>query len=332
MNTHVNLYTNPSSMEPLFPTDKSGKLEELAVELLEKSAKLSGTMNPITRGAIADFLRPMNSYYSNLIEGHDTHPIDINNALNHEYSDNKEKRNLQLEAFAHIKVLEGISTEIKDNSFNYTPTSIDFIKEIHKRFYKHLPEEFKEIKTKDGEIKKMIPGEIRKTEVQVGRHIAPKADNLNLFTKRFEEFYNPFLTENTSKINRIISFAAAHHRLAWIHPFLDGNGRVIRLFSDTCFLYNNVAASELWSISRGMARTNVEYKDRLANADIKRLNDLDGHGNLSNKMLEDFLFLESSIPRILDLSEKEITSRFRKTMEPLIQIANNSGFQFWDRK
>lgn len=87
-------------------------LENLALELIEKSARLSGAMNPITRVAIADFLRPMNSYYSNLIEGHDTHPIDIDKALKNNYSDIKAKKDLQLEAKAHINVHKTISNKL----------------------------------------------------------------------------------------------------------------------------------------------------------------------------------------------------------------------------
>ena len=46
----------------------------------------------------------MNCYYNNLIEGHDTHPIDIEKALKQDDSENQEGRNLQLEAKAHINV------------------------------------------------------------------------------------------------------------------------------------------------------------------------------------------------------------------------------------
>lgn len=54
--------------------------------------------------------------------------------------------------------------------------------------------------------------------------------------------------------------------------------------------------------------------------------------NPKNKLLEDYFFIEGSIPKILDLSENNLVQKFRKTMEPLIQIANNSGFDFWEEK
>ena len=52
----------------------------------------------------------MNCYYSNLIEGHDTHPVDIERALKNDYSRDEKKRDLQLEAKAHIIVQQGIDT------------------------------------------------------------------------------------------------------------------------------------------------------------------------------------------------------------------------------
>lgn len=301
----VNFYTTPNSMEPLFPEDTSGKLQELSIDLISKAAKLSGTINPLTRMAIAAFLRPMNSYYSNLIEGHDTHPLDIDRALNNDFSDIKTKRDLQMEAKAHIAVHKLISSEMKPGNTDNIPSSVTFLKKIHKKFYDHLPEDFKLVRSKEGVITEVIPGEFRASEVEVGSHIAPFSGNLSLFTDRFEAFYTPLSAANKSKIRRIISIAASHHRLAWIHPFLDGNGRVTRLYSDACFIYEGLDASGLWSISRGLARTNDDYKAKLANADLTRYNDYDGRGNLSNKRLVEFCayFLETAIDQIDYMSQ-----------------------------
>lgn len=292
-------YTSIASMEPLYPEDANGKLESLALELVEKAGRLSGAMNPITRLAIARFLRPMNSYYSNLIEGHDTHPIDIAKALNNDYSENKTKRDLQLEAKAHINVHESISDEFREAN-PPIPSSEDYLKYIHREFYKHLPEEFTKSKSLDGTFKTVVPGEFRTCEVKVGNHIAPHSESVNAYMNRFESFYNPTSNSTNSKIKRIISIAASHHRLAWIHPFLDGNGRVVRLYSDSCFMYEKIDASGMWSISRGLARSKETYREKLANADLGRYNDYDGRGNLSNKMLVEFCiyFLTTAIDQI----------------------------------
>jgi Fic family protein len=90
--------------------------------------------------------------------------------------------------------------------------------------------------------------------------------------RRFEEAYASNLL---SKTQRLISCAAAHHRLLWIHPFLDGNGRVARLMSHAMLLRLDVGNS-LWSIARGLARHVNEYKSALTHADGERQNDYDG--------------------------------------------------------
>src|SRR5690606_30606811 len=113
-----------------------------------------------TRTAIADFMRPMNSYYSNLIEGHDTHPIDINRALNKDFSKDKNKRDLQKEAYAHIQVHKSISEEFNAGKKNI-PTTAAFLKRLHKDFYDYLPDDFKTVKSKTGELKEVTPGEFR---------------------------------------------------------------------------------------------------------------------------------------------------------------------------
>lgn len=314
-------FTLTSSMEPLFPEDDSKILENLALELIEKSARLSGTMNPITRTAIANFLRPMNSYYSNLIEGHDTHPIDIDKALNNDYSDIKAKKDLQLEAKAHINVHKTISDEFLSGN-PLIPSSLNFLKRLHLEFYKYLPEEFRTSKSLDGTTKIVVPGEFRSCEVQVAKHVAPHSEYLLSFMERFEGFHNPVSNANSSKIKRIISIAASHHRLAWIHPFLDRNGRVVRLYSDASFMYENIHASGLWSISRGLARNKDTYREMLSNADLPRFNDYDGRGNLSNKMLVAFCkyFLETAIDQVDYMYKMIDTETMLGRIEKFVQL------------
>jgi Fic family protein len=300
MSRESSFYTTIDAMEPLLPEDNSGKLESLAIELVNKSAQLSASIHPVTREIIGNFLRPMNSYYSNLIEGHDTHPIDINNALNNNYSDDKIRRNLQLEAKAHVNVINYLPALLYAGEQKIAPSSSWFLTSLHREFYTHLPTDFTKVVSKEGIEKTVLPGKYRVDEVEVGRHIAPHSSSVERFMNRFEEVYNPFEKDNKSAIKRIISIAASHHRLAWIHPFLDGNGRVVRLYSDACFIQEKLDAMGLWSISRGLARSNNAYKTHLANADMQRLNDYDGRGNLSNKMLIEFCvyFLETALDQI----------------------------------
>lgn len=85
----------------------------------------------------------------------------------------------------------------------------------------------------------------------------------------------------------VIGVACSHHRLAWIHPFIDGNGRTARLHSHSV-LHALGLTQGLWTPMRGFARTQEQYYARLNNADLPRRNDLDGRGPLSQEELVAF--------------------------------------------
>ena len=147
------------------------------------------------------------------------------------------------------------------------PISSEYGKWIHKEFCGRLPKELLWVENPDtGQRIQVIPGKHRDGTVTVGRHIPPLPENLDRFLVRFDEAYDP---KRLSKLQRIISIAASHHRYAWIHPFYDGNGRVIRLMSYAA-LKNIDVGSELWSVARGLARQKERYKALLQAADEPR--------------------------------------------------------------
>jgi Fic family protein len=129
---------------------------------------------------------------------------------------------------------------------------------------------------------RVIPGELRTRQVAVGLHIPPPPEDLLAFMARFEAAY-----KSDSKLKQLVSVAASHHRLAWIHPFLDGNGRVARLVSHAMLKELGIG-STLWSVSRGLARSVADYKANLMAADQPRQGDLDGRGSLSRTNLVGF--------------------------------------------
>jgi Fic family protein len=131
----------------------------------------------------------------------------------------------------------------------------------------------------------------------VGIHLAPGASSLASFLDRFHAAYgNPQL----NAVKKVIATAASHHRLAWIHPFLDGNGRVTRLFSHAYLVKAGIDGHGMWTVSRGLARNRDDYLAALAAADSHRQGDMDGRGNLSNKGLTGFctFFLEKALDQI----------------------------------
>ena len=95
----ANLET-PSRLEPCLLEEVTGELLDLLTQLPAEAAALTARLHPRTAANLADLVRVMNCYYSNLIEGHDTHPIDIERALRDDYSQDRKKRDLQIEAKA----------------------------------------------------------------------------------------------------------------------------------------------------------------------------------------------------------------------------------------
>jgi Fic family protein len=281
-------------MEPMLIAQGSrhrGDLIDLAVELAAASAGFRRSLPDGVRMALGDLVRAMNCYYSNLIEGHDTHPIDIERALNNDYSNDPRKRNLQLEAKAHITVQRWIDAGgLKDRS-----VSMAGIEEIHHRFCTLLPDDLLWIENPDtGERLRVVPGQLRDRNVRVGQHIPVTPGAVARFLAHFENTYS-----RLGRTEKIVSAAAAHHRLLWIHPFLDGNGRVARLVSHATLL-ETLDTGGIWSVARGLGRNVVEYKSHLANCDQPRRNDLDGRGNLSEEALAAFtrFFLELCIDQV----------------------------------
>ena len=286
--------TNPNLLEPLLPANGHRALEDLAIRLVSEAARLAGKLNVDAISCVGDLVRSTNCYYSNLIEGHNTHPVEIERALRGDYAHDLKKRNLQLEALAHIEVQRSI-----DES-NPTPNQIftkDYVCSLHRDFYRNLPEALHEVTAPiTGSSVTIVGGEFRTGEVVVGGHLAPVATELDAFLKLFCERYNP---EHLSALTRIISVAASHHRLLWIHPFFDGNGRVTRLFSHALFRSLGIG-NALWSVSRGLARNVTTYKEKLASADGWREHDTDGRGSLSLRRLTEFceFFLSVCIDQV----------------------------------
>src|SRR5207253_3189004 len=151
------------------------------------------------------------------------------------------------------------------------------------------------------------PGELRNRDVKVGNHIAVSPGAVPRFLERFEQVYS-----RLGKTESILGTAPAHHRLAWIHPFLDGNGRVARLVSHATLL-ETLDTGGIWSVARGLARNVAAYKSHLANCDRPRRNDFDGRGNLSEEALADFtrFFLELCIDQVRFMEELVQPDRLR---------------------
>ena len=275
----ITQYDSPHQFEPLLPAEPFlAPLLEKAGDLTRKATALGSASGRAAQSELRKLLRSMNSYYTNRIEGEHTRPSDIERALQQDVSANADLARKQRLAVAHIRAETLCGNEIDRRltaggvdaaRWLYSP---DALKWLHSELFRHLPLE--NLLLADGSA--MVPGELRQRGVAVGRHEAPTAESLPRFIERWQQAYGGVRRGEAS----VVALAAAHHRLAWTHPFLDGNGRVARLHTHM-MLHACGLTGGLWSPLRGFARTESRYKALLQAADEHRQGDLDGRGNLT---------------------------------------------------
>ena len=281
-----------TAMEPLliggdFP--RRGPLTDLAVELAGKSAGFRRSLPPGVMSALADLDRSMNCYYSNLVEGHDTHPIDIERALKDIQRRSQEARSAARSQGAYRRPALDRPRQLP--GAHYTA---DGIRELHRRFEDLLPDDMLWVKSPTRMSACASARRTTPTDVRVGRHIPISPGAVPRFLAHFREGYS-----RVGRTDAILAAAAAHHRLSRIHPYLDGNGRVTRLMSHA-MLQKTLDTGGVWSVARGLARSEAAYKSLLAECDLPRRNDLDGRGNLSEEALASFThyFLETCVDQV----------------------------------
>lgn len=288
-------------IEPARLEEPGEAIADVVAELSAATATLGRALRSPTAANLAELVRIMNAYYSNLIEGHNTRPKDIERALVGKLDDDPARRNLQLEAAAHVRVQAEIDRMAAEDRLP-EPASVDFIQWLHREFYRDAPEEMLRIHGAGRDLI-MVPGAWRSRsehDVAVGRHIPPASERIPDFMSYFAARYR---FAPLGKSGRITAMAAAHHRLNYIHPFPDGNGRVSRLMSHAMGHVAGIGAHGLWSVSRGLARglkSRGEYKSMMDRADTPRQGDLDGRGNLSQRALGDFVlwFLNVALDQV----------------------------------
>jgi Fic family protein len=292
-------------IEPARLEEPTSAIADVIAELAAEAATLGRALHPKTAGQLAGLVRLMNCYYSNLIEGHDTRPLDIERALAGDLDQDEARRNLQIEAAAHVRVQARLDRMALDGALP-PPASGDFIRWMHREFYDGASDAMLIIKGKDHEFR-MTPGEWRsrpEEDVSVGNHRPPSsvlvADCMTHFEGRFD-------FSKMGRAAQIMAIAAAHHRFNYIHPFPDGNGRVSRLMSHAMASVAGVGAHGLWSVSRGLARgleSRGDYMRMMDHADTSRQGDRDGRGNLSEAALQEFVlwFLKVCLDQVTFMS------------------------------
>jgi len=172
----------------------------------------------------------------------------------------------------------------------------------------------------------MTPGTLRNMEVTVGLHHPPSKDNVVSLLTNFDKMYNQ--SKHLSKSEQLIYALCSHHRLVWIHPFLDGNGRVSRLFLDYLLFKIKIDGYGLWNISRGLAQNIDKYKEMLQYADMVVQGVQDGRGALSNRGLSAFLdfMLEVTLDQVEYMNKYLKIDSLGKNIEKYVKLSQSGLF------
>lgn len=117
-----------------------------------------------------------------------------------------------------IENIEAAMTYIEDVIHSGDGLTEHFIREVHAITVKELEQE--------GDA---TPGAYRRKQVQIAQseHLPPEFINVPQYMQELVAFIN----EDHPHKYDLIKVALAHHRFGWIHPFGNGNGRVVRLLT-----------------------------------------------------------------------------------------------------
>ena len=320
-------------LEPIWPSPGfPASILRMAETLSFRAGKLTGLLHENTAVRIGGLMRITNSYYSNLIEGQFTEPVTLSARVPRRNS--KELREL---AESHIGVQALLERAVRRSQSIEAPWGVFFAPElvsvIHRRLFAGASDD--DLRLSDGRL--LVPGQLRDT----AQRNVPAWESVAPMLTRLQQVYGgqPDLT------SRILSALAYHHRLAFVHPFEDGNGRVVRMITHLQLMRLGLA-SPLWSLSRGVARKQDEYYGRLRAADQPRRGDLDGRGQLTQGGLFEFvefmlqvcidqmeyvehamdlISLRQRLERVIGLERRFIESGVKQEMAKAIHILLTQG-------
>lgn len=304
----MSLITTIGWLEPLLPERVPQHLLDKCDRLQRDSVRLSALLAPETAKCVGHLLRATNSFYSNLIEGHYTEPLAL--ASNAPKRDRKVLTEL---AYTHMDAQRAFERAIQrfhdlQWSALFAPW---FLEHVHARLF--LNATAQELTLTDG--RQMMPGALRTDNVSIGAHVPPEHHIVPAMMVRMQQVYGA----QKDFRRQLLAVLAYHHRFAWVHPFPDGNGRTMRLITHLQ-LQKLGLASDLWSLSRGLARQQAQYYAHLHAADQPRQGDLDGRGQLTQRGLFEFMdfMLDTCLDQVSYMTQSLDTHSLRERLELIV--------------
>lgn len=237
-------------IEPKF----GAEITDLIISLEPLRQKvLRGTTIPKLFFQLKQIFHTLESIGSSRIEG--------NNTTIAEYIETKiEENNSDMpNNIREIFNIEQAMNFIEDSIKEY-PINNMFIRELHKMTVDKLPPPPKG----EGD---NTPGLFRNFEVKISQseHKPPEALEIQSYMDELMEFINK---DDGNKYD-LLKIAIAHHRFVWIHPFGNGNGRTVRLFTYAMLVRAgfNVDRGRILNPTAVFCSERNEYYKYLASAD-----------------------------------------------------------------
>ena len=191
-------------------TDLIMDLEKMRYKIIESDT------HPLVFRQVRQIFQTLESIGSSRIEGNNTTIMD--------YVESTKIKKVEdiftsAEDIVEILNIENAMNYIEDN-INDIPISLKFIRELHLLTVNNLNYR------KEGALH---PGCFREQNVRIGgsAHTPPDYTQVVPMMQELIDFVNK---EDSPKYD-LLKIAIAHHRFVWIHPFENGNGRVVRLFT-----------------------------------------------------------------------------------------------------
>lgn len=198
-------------------------ITDLVIELENLRYKvLQGSTHPLVFNQMKNIFHMLESIGSTRIEGNNTTIMDYVETTKITNTGESEKSEKIREILNIEKATSYIEQVIDD-----TPISIHFIKELHALTVDSLSA------GKEGCRRK---GDFRGDNVRISgsSHVPPDFIDVDSLMRELVDFLN----EPTPPKYDLLKICVAHHRFVWIHPFENGNGRVVRLFTYALLLKN----------------------------------------------------------------------------------------------
>jgi len=199
----------------LIEPDFGSSLTDLIIELdYLRKKQLDGSTHPKVFFQLKNIFHKLESIGSARIEGNNTTIVEY---METNLSDRKQFS----EGIKEIQNIEKSMAFVEENIVDY-PISRALISEMHKMIVDEL------MPPPQGE-RDSTPGQFRQVNLEISKstHKPPEWLKVNEYMEELLDFVN---REDSPKYD-LLKTAIAHHRFVWIHPFRNGNGRTVRLFT-----------------------------------------------------------------------------------------------------